>query len=258
MSRVTEPSYTPVQNVLCALIGGARRLRMNAIIESLISYGYYVLFAAVFARQLCVPIPSFLFVLAAGALAGTGRLSLAATVVLAVAGCMSADLLWYEAGKRWGDSILHFIHSYARDPEAADRNSKEKFARHGPRVLVLTKFVTGLDAAAAPLAGMSGTGRLRFMLHDGFGAILWSCAYAGLGYFFSRDLSRAIAYADRIGRVFAVLVIAGILSYATYRVARRHRASRAFRTARISPANVKRSVARGTATTAMDRGRPRR
>jgi membrane protein DedA with SNARE-associated domain len=210
---------------------------MNAIIEFLARYGYYVLFAAVFARQLCIPVPSFLFVFAAGALAGAGRLSLAAAIVLAVAGCMLADLMWYEAGRRWGDAVLHFIHSYSRDPAAADRKSKEKFARHGPRVLLLTKFVTGLDAAAAPLAGLSGTGRLRFMLHDGGGAALWSCAYAGAGYFFSRDLNRAIAYAGRIGGLLEVFVVVGILSYATYRFTRWRRAARECRLAKIAPAN---------------------
>jgi membrane protein DedA with SNARE-associated domain len=211
---------------------------MNAIIEFLAKYGYYVLFAAVFARQLCVPVPSFLFLVAAGALAAAGRLSLGAAIVLAVAGCMLADLVWYEAGRRWGDTVLHVIHSRRRAPNAADQKSKERFARYGPRVLVLTKFLMGLDAAAAPLAGMSNTSRFRFMLYDGVGATLWSCAYAGLGYLFSHDLNRAIAYADRVGGSFVVAAIVGVLVYAAYKLARWRRAVRDLRLARIAPANI--------------------
>ena len=34
---------------------------------------YPILFVAVFARQLCIPVPAILFLLSAGALAGSGK-----------------------------------------------------------------------------------------------------------------------------------------------------------------------------------------
>jgi len=67
--------------------------------------------------------------------------------------CLLADMMWYEAGKRWGDQILHFIYGLALDPNAASRRSKEAFVRHGARILMLAKFVVGRDAATPPLAG---------------------------------------------------------------------------------------------------------
>jgi len=51
---------------------------MNSIVQFLVQHGYSVLFAAVFANQVGLPVPSVLFLLAAGALAGSGRLSLTA------------------------------------------------------------------------------------------------------------------------------------------------------------------------------------
>src|SRR6516165_11780134 len=112
---------------------------MNAIVQFLVKHGYSVLFAAVFARQMCLPVPALLFLIAAGALAGSGRLSLVAALGLAVTACVLADWVWYEAGRRWGNRILHFIYGLATDPDAAERRSKKNFARYGAQVLLAAK-----------------------------------------------------------------------------------------------------------------------
>jgi hypothetical protein len=136
---------------------------MNTFVQVLVKHGYSALFASVFACQLALPVPAILFLMAAGVLAGSGQLSLGVTLGLAVIACLLADLLWYEAGRRWGNQILHFIYGLAADPHAAVRQAKRNFHRHGSRTLILAKFVVGLDAAAPPLAGLSGTGRFRFL-----------------------------------------------------------------------------------------------
>ena len=43
---------------------------MNTIVELLVKHGYSVLFAPVFARQMWLPVPAILVLIAAGALAG--------------------------------------------------------------------------------------------------------------------------------------------------------------------------------------------
>ena len=136
---------------------------MNAIVQFILRHGYLILFAALFAHQLGLPVPGPLFLLAAGALAATGKLGLAPAVILAVVACVLADWPWYEAGRRRGDKVLHFLHRLARDPDAHDRRAKATFARYGPSILVVSKFVPGLDAVAPPLAGTSRTSRLRFL-----------------------------------------------------------------------------------------------
>jgi len=218
---------------------------MNAIVQFLLKHGYSVVFATVFARQMCLPVPALLFLIAAGALAGSAKLNLIAALGLAVTACVLADWVWYEAGRRWGDKILHFIHGLAIDPDAADRRSKKNFARYGPQVLMVAKFVVGLDAAAPPLAGMSGTSRLRFVAFDAVGAALWSGAYAGLGYIFSQDLDRAVAYAARMGKLLAVITLAGLCIYVGRKLVRWHRFMREFRLARITPDELKQRLDAG-------------
>jgi hypothetical protein len=92
----------------------------------------------------------------------------------------------------------------------------------------------GLDAAAPPLAGLSGTSRFRFLAFDAVGAALWAGAYAGLGYVFSKDLDRAASYVASLGKVFAVFVLAGVTIYFGRKLARRVRSVREFRKARTA------------------------
>ena len=204
---------------------------MNDIVQFVMKHGYSMLFGALFAHQLGLPVPGPLFLLAAGALAAAGKLDLVAALVLAIIAAVLGDWPWYEAGRRHGDRVLHFIHRLARDPDAHDRRAKETFARYGPPILVIAKFVPGLDAVTPPLAGISRTSRIRFLGLDAVGAGLYSGAYAALGYVFSHDLQRVAAYAGRVGAVLAGLAVAGILMYTV----RRYRLTRESRLVRITP-----------------------
>jgi membrane protein DedA with SNARE-associated domain/rhodanese-related sulfurtransferase len=230
---------------------------MNAIVQLLVKHGYSVLFASVFARQMCLPVPAILFLIAAGALAGSGRMTLPVALGLAIMACLLADMVWYEAGRKWGDQILHFIYGLALDPDAAARRSKEAFVRHGPRTLMLAKFIVGLDAATPPLAGLSGTSRLGFIAYDTVGAALWSGAYAGLGYvlgkdLLGKDLDRAAAYAARLGAISVVVVFAALAMYAGRKLVRWHRFMREFRMARITPEELKEKLDAGEKVLIVD------
>jgi membrane protein DedA with SNARE-associated domain len=200
---------------------------MNTIFEFVVQHGYSILFAAVFARQIGLPVPANLFVLAAGALAATGHLRVLAALSLAVMACVIADWIWFEAGRLRGERVLHFLHQFARDPDAADRNAKEHFERFGPPILVLAKFVPGLDLVAPPMAGTARTSRVYFFAMESAGAVLWASTYITLGHVFSHDLNRAVIYAGRAGTILAVLAICALIIYAGFKALNRNRRNRA-------------------------------
>jgi membrane protein DedA with SNARE-associated domain len=206
---------------------------MNTIVQFVVKHGYSVLFATVFAHQVGLPIPAPLFLLAAGALAAARTLALVPAIGLGILACLLADMMWYEAGRRGGDKVLHVIHRFARDPDYHDRRAKEIFARYGLQLLVLAKFVPGLDAVLPPLAGASRTGRIRFLVFDAVGAGLYSGAYAGLGYIFSHSLDRAAGYITRAGTLLAGLAVAGVAIFCAIKLVRGRRPTRDFRIAHI-------------------------
>jgi membrane protein DedA with SNARE-associated domain len=196
---------------------------MNTVLQFVLKHGYSILFAALFAHQIGLPLPGPLFLLAAGALIAAGKLGLVPALALAVTACVLADWVWYEAGRRGGDRVLHFIHRLTKDPDHHDRRAKETFARYGLLLLVVAKFVPGLDAVTPPLAGTSRTSRIRFFAFDAVGASLYSGVYAALGYIFSHDLDRAAAYAGRVGGVLAGVAVAALSIYLVRKLVLRHR-----------------------------------
>jgi len=225
---------------------------VNAIVQLLVKHGYSVLFVSVFARQMWLPVPAILVLIAAGALAGPGRMTVAVALGLAIIACLMADLVWYEAGRRWGDQILHSIYSLALDPDAAARGSKKTFVRYGLRTLMLAKFVVGLDAATPSLAGLSGISRLRFIAFDTVGAALWSGDYAGLGCVLGKDLDRVAAYAVRLGTLWLTVVFATPAVYVGHKLVQWHRIVREFRIARISPEGLKEKLGSGEELVIVD------
>jgi membrane protein DedA with SNARE-associated domain len=211
---------------------------LTAIFQFVLRHGYLVLFAATFAHQIGIPLPGPLFLASAGALASAGKLGVLPAIGLAITACVLADLVWYETGRRGGDRVLHFIHRFTRDPDFHDRRAKEVFARYGLPLLLVAKFVPGVDAVAPPLAGASRTSRVRFIAFDAAGAGLYVCVYGGLGYLFKNDLDRAAVYASRIGTFLVGLAFVGIcICIAHYKLVERHRLVRESRPVRIVPAH---------------------
>ena len=55
---------------------------------------YPIFFVPVFAEQLCLPVPAVLFLLAGGAMAGSGQLSFTGIMLVSVLGSLLADCFW--------------------------------------------------------------------------------------------------------------------------------------------------------------------
>lgn len=206
---------------------------MNAVFQFVLKHGYSFLFAALFAHQIGFPIPGPLLLLSAGALAAAGKLAVLPAIGLAITVCVLADWVWYEAGRRRGDKLLHFMHRFTRDPDFHDRRAKKIFARYGLPLLLVAKFVPGLDAVLPPLAGTSRTRRVRFLAFDAVGAGLYACVYGGLGYLLSNDLDRAAAYVSRAGTLLVGLAFVGICIYIAHKLVQRHRLVRESRLVQI-------------------------
>src|SRR3981189_1232354 len=90
--------------------GGEERPERGANVSYyLVHTTYPILFIAVLARQLCLPIPATLFLLSGGALVGSGKLSYTGIILAAVLGCVLADLVWVAAGRLAGQRVLWVV-----------------------------------------------------------------------------------------------------------------------------------------------------
>ncbi|HEY0307362.1 MAG TPA: VTT domain-containing protein [Acidobacteriaceae bacterium] len=205
----------------------------------LIHTTYPILLLSVFARQLCLPVPAVLFLLSAGAIAGTGRLSFMGVLLVAILGSLLGDLVWFEAGRRSGKRVLRLLCALAADPSTCIRRSKTIFVERGLRVLLVAKFIPGLDGVMPPLAGMSGVGRGSFLAYDTGGSALWAGAYVGAGFVFAAELDKAARYISVFANTLVLVLGVPLLIFFIWKLVQLIRMIRRLRPLHITPRQLK-------------------
>jgi membrane protein DedA with SNARE-associated domain len=183
------------------------------LLPFLIEHGYVVLFFWVMAETMGLPIPSVPLFITMGALAEAGQVNLFVSIGLGVAAALLSDVFWYSMGRLRGRKVLSFICRITLEPDSCVRRTQDVFARYGASALLLTKFFPGMGVVSMPLAGVIRMRLLLFLLLDGLGAFIWVGAYSLIGYVFSKQVDRALAYAMGMGKTFLIVVAGGLAIY---------------------------------------------
>jgi membrane protein DedA with SNARE-associated domain len=191
---------------------------MNEIASVLVRHGYLVLFISVLARQAFLPVPTNLLVFGAGGLVGLGKLNPTATVVCLLTAFLVADIAWYEAGRKWGSRTLYLLSKAVRDPKPWIDSMVGIFNRHGLKVLLVSKFIIGLDSIVSRLSGITRVKRATFMLLDGAGALLWVITYMALGYVLRDRFELFVKYSKQFGAMAEVITIVVLLIFTLRRL----------------------------------------
>jgi len=204
-----------------------------------------LVFAWVLVEQAGFPVPSAPLLLAAGALSGMHQMNLGMAIMFAGLGALASDSMWYEIGRRKGVRVLQFLCRISLEPDSCVRRSQVSFGRNGPRVLLGAKFVPGLSAMAAPLAGIIRMGWRKFLLFDTLGVLAWVSAFMITGYAFSGDLERVAARAAYLGEWLFVLLVAAFAGYIFWKFYNRQKFLRKLKIARITPEELKEKLDAG-------------
>ncbi len=218
----------------------------------LIHTTYPILFVSVFARQLCLPVPAILFLLSGGALAGSGKLSYSGILFVAVLGCVLADLVWFEAGRLRGKQVLRLLCAFAPDPSYCIRKARTVFARRGLRLLLIAKFIPGLDGICPPLAGMAGASRTGFIAYDAAGSSLWAGVYITCGFIFAKELDRVAQYTSVFANALILIFGIPLLLFFVWKIVLLLRMIRLLRSWQITPDLLKTRLAAGEKLAIID------
>jgi membrane protein DedA with SNARE-associated domain len=152
------------------------------------SYGYWALLLLSIATSCCIPIPSEITYVVAGALctsAVTGHVqfTLWAVIVVGTLGSLIGSIIAYELGRtagrgivdRWGKWLLLTHHDLDR--------SEVWFARYGSATVSVGRVVPVLRSFVSIPAGIAEMNRVRFAVLTTIGSAVWVALLSVLGYY---------------------------------------------------------------------------
>src|SRR5215469_10290353 len=195
---------------------------MNEINQFLVAYGGLILFATVFAEQSGLPVPAAPWLLAAGALAAGGGMSLFTAIGVSAVAALAADVTWFwigHRGKGWVFKLFPRWRTIRRD--GAEKRKVCSIAR-GLRILTAAKFLP--FGTIVPLrAGALNVSTLRFVLWDAASSIIYAGVYVFAGFIFHNQVEQVMALVHRMGVIALVLLIVFVGGYAGFEWFKRRR-----------------------------------
>jgi membrane protein DedA with SNARE-associated domain len=232
-------------------------LQIVRTLEFVERHGNVLLFSWVLIEQSAIPLPSAPLLLAAGALIHASRMHIVPALLSCMSAALLADTIWFALGRHRGRQVLRLVCRLSLEPDSCVRQTENTFRKYGMKSLLVSKFIPGLNAVAAPLAGQSGNPYSRFALYDTAGALIWSGAYLGAGYAFSGQLETVIDYASTFGSNLLLVVGALFAAWIGCKFLQRRRLLKQLAVARITPVELQQRLIAGEALFIVDlRGGP--
>jgi membrane protein DedA with SNARE-associated domain len=231
-------------------------LSLEHAADFLIRHGYALLFGWVLVEQMGLPIPAVPLLIAAGALAATGKMNLAFAVALAFIAVILADLFWYSLGRYRGGRILKLLCRISLEPDSCVRRTENLFVRHGVRSLLVAKFIPGLNTAAPSLAGVFRMPVRRFLIFDSLGGFFWVVTFTSLGVIFSDQLEQIAVRALSWGGWLVAVLAGSLAAYILWKFIQRRRFLRRLWIARITPKELMDKLTAGENISIVDLRQP--
>ena len=180
---------------------------------------YALLFAIIFTETGVVVAPflpgdSLLFV--AGALCVAEGMSLPLLMVLLIVAAILGDAVNYSVGRWFGDALMKRTRLIS--PEKI-KYTQDFFEKHGPKTIVIARFLPIVRTMAPFVAGFSGMQAKRFLTYNVTGGALWVISLTVAGYLFGNiPLVKNNLTAVILSIIF-LSILPGIIAYFRARAA---------------------------------------
>ncbi len=156
-------------------------------------------------------VPGIILLFGLGALISLGAMDMFPIWLWGSAGAFAGDFVSYAVGRRYRNQLPE-TWPFSRFPRMLERG-RDYFRVHGPKSVVVGRFVGPLRPVIPVTAGMLGLTLRRFLIVDIPACIAWTPAYLLPGMLFGASLEVASEYA---GRMSLVLIIAVVVLWLTW------------------------------------------
>jgi membrane-associated protein len=172
----------------------ALSLDPKSILDSLSPYGEIGLMLIIFAETgllLGFFLPGDSLMFTAGLLASRGSLNLALVLVGCFLAAVIGDQVGFTIGEIFGPRVGRNPEARFVKPEYVERTHLF-FDRHGPKTIVLARFVPIVRTFAPVVAGVAGMRRSVFLRYNVVGAGLWVAVATLAGYMLADAIGSSI------------------------------------------------------------------
>jgi membrane protein DedA with SNARE-associated domain/rhodanese-related sulfurtransferase len=199
-----------------------------ALLGDIQHHVYAFLFGFVLIEAMGIPVPAAPALLVAGAAASRGPLSLPLAFLCALSALLAGDTLMYSMGRRTGWWLLSKLCRLSLNPESCILRSADSFYKRGRGLLLIAKFLPGLNTMAPALAGSMNMRYSQFARFDLGGAALYAGGYLLAGFLFSDAIEALTHGVETFGRIAVIVLAIGLAGYLAAQIWlwRRHRAWR--------------------------------
>jgi membrane protein DedA with SNARE-associated domain len=187
-------------------------------------FGYFGVAAIVFVESFGVPAPGETAIIAGATYAGQGHLNVIVVAVVAFLAAVTGDSLGYLIGRIGGRPLVLRFGRYVRLTPGRLNRVERFMARHGPKVVVVARFVEGLRQLNGIVAGVSGMPWPRFVLFNVIGAAAWVGVWSTAGYLAGSHLAAITATIHRYQLWAIAAVVLAVTAYLPLRRTRRRAA----------------------------------
>lgn len=179
-------------------------------------HGVLILSGLVFLQAIGLPVPCAVALILAGAQCAQGHLSVVGVLAGSLGAMLAGDAVMFLLGRRTGWWLLGTLCRISLNPESCVVTSADTFHRRGRSLLVVAKFVPGINTMAPPLAGSMQMGWGPFLWLDLAGCALYIGAYFVIGVLCSGAIDQVIRFYERFGHLTTAVVLMLVTAYALW------------------------------------------
>lgn len=191
---------------------------MDSVAGLIAQHGYPLLALIVFSEAIGAPVPAAIGLLVAGASSAHGPLNVGQVILVGVSAMVAGDLIMYTLGRLTGWWLLGMLCRLSVNPESCILRSADSFYKRGRSILLVCKFLPGLNTMATPLAGSMNMPLAQFLPLDLAGITLYIATYAMVGYLFSDFLGVIQNGYSTFGTVLGWLIALAVLMWIGVRI----------------------------------------
>jgi len=146
------------------------------------SWGYLALVVLTFAEAACIPIPSEVTLGFAGYLASTGKLEIAAVVVIATLGEFAGSFVGWSIGRYGGRPLAEKFGRYVLLSSSDLDKTERWFKKRGEPAVFVGRILPVVRTFISIPAGIAEMSLVRFGIATIAGSAIWCTAIAVTGY----------------------------------------------------------------------------